>query len=280
MQIGFVGCVVFCALMLSGCGLQGWMNAVIPQKEAAIGQGYIDDIRHQNFAPIEATFDPAYKGEGLRSGLQKMAGFFPKDDAKSVKTVGSNTVTFNGQTTYNFTYEYEFPHAWVLGHIYYKRSGNDIVIERMDVYPLRASLEEINAFTLRGKTPFQIGFLALAAFLAIFTIGTAIIAIRTPIPKRKWLWVVFTLLGFVQISLNWTTDELNYNPISFLLLSAGFVQQFYGPLLIQIAFPLGAVIFWLKRAGWVADAQQRDIRTLTDNSSGHETTGISNPRQD
>lgn len=256
MPYGLAGCVVFCAMMLSGCGLQGWMNAVIPQKEAAIGRGYIDDIRHQNFAPIEAKFDPQYKGEGLRSALEKMASFFPKDETKSVKVIGSNTIIFNGQTSYNFTYEYEFPHTWVLGHIYYKKSGNDIVIERMDVVPLRASLEEINAFTLRGKAPLQIGFLVLAALLAIFTLGTAVVALQTPIPKRKWLWVVFTLLGFVQVSLNWTTGEVNYAFVSFVLFAAGFAQQFYGPAFLQIALPIGAIIFWFKRSGWISDAQR------------------------
>jgi len=272
MRIGFAGCVVFCALLLSGCDLQALMNSFIPQKEAAIGQGYIDDIRHRNFAPIEAKFDPQYKGEGMRSGLEKMASLFPRENAKSVKIIGSNTVTFNGQTTYNFTYEYEFSHAWVLGHIYYKRIGNDIVIERMDVYPLRASLEEINAFTLRGKTPFQIGYLVLAALLPIFTLGTVLVAFRTPIPRRKWLWIVFILLGAGQVSLNWTTDELSYNLISFSLFSAGFFQQFYGPLLIQIAVPLGAIIFWFKRARWIAGAQQKDLRTTTnaDESDGTE----------
>src|SRR5712692_9790961 len=62
---------------------------------------------------------------------------------------------------------------------------------------------------------------------------------RTPGLERKWLWALFTLVGFCAFSLNWTTGGFNVNPLSFNLFSAGAVRDgFVGPWVITFAFPL------------------------------------------
>jgi hypothetical protein len=183
-----------------------------------------------------------------------MAGLFPAGEPNSVKVVGSNTVSFPSRTTYNFTFEYEFAHAWLLAHIFFTDANGRIVIDRLDVIPLKDSIENLNAFTLSGKSALHYEFLALAGLLASFTIFTAIVCFRTPIPKRKWLWVIFVLLGFVSISLNWTTGGISWNPITVALFSAGFFSQPYGPTIVQIAIPVGAAIFWLRRRTWISQA--------------------------
>ncbi|HEX3808431.1 MAG TPA: hypothetical protein VHW02_01930 [Rhizomicrobium sp.] len=244
--------VALAAMALSGCDPQQWLNSFIPKEQAAIGQRYLEDIRTRNFLPVEQRVDPTYKTPAMRATLEKMASIFPQEKPKSIKVVGSQTVTSPTQKTYNLTYEYEFPHGWTLAHIYFRAKGNDIQIERMDVFPLKASLEQINTFTLANKTPLQYLILALAILFPIFTIGTAIACLFTPIPKRKWLWIVFVLLGFVSITLNWTTGAIGWNLISFTLFGAAYTQQLYGPVTIQIAFPVGAILFWVRRKQWKA----------------------------
>lgn len=141
------------AFLLLGCDTQQWFNRLIPKEQAAIGQRYLEDLRTRNFQPLKDRLDPAYKSASLDVSLEKMAALFPLESPLSVKVVGSNTFTSPTGRTYNLTYEYHFPHAWTLGHIYFKAKGNDIQIERMDVYQLRTSLEELNAFAVANKTP-------------------------------------------------------------------------------------------------------------------------------
>jgi hypothetical protein len=254
----FLICIALSAIVLAGCDQQKLFDSFIPKDEAAIGQGYIEDIRARNFQPVIDKINPAYKSPALLSTLEKMASAFPPEKPKSIKVVGSNTVSSPERTMYNLTYEYEFSHKWALGHIYFGKSGNNIQIERMDVYPLKDSLEHFYAFTLAGKTPIHYVILLLAIILPIFMLVSAIACYRTPIPKRKWLWVIFIMLGFVAVSLNWTTGELGWNLLSFALLGATFTHQFYGPPIIQIAFPLGAVLFWSRRSRWMSMAANKE----------------------
>jgi hypothetical protein len=244
------------ASLVAGCDAQGLFSSLIPEKQAAIGREYLDDIRIRKFEPVETNFDRAFDKSEIRAALEKMSTLFPRGQPKSVKTVGSNTVSMGERTTYNFTFEYEFEHGWVLGHIYFVDSNGRVVIERLDVLPLKDSLENLNAFSIRGKSVMHYAFLALAALLAAFSIFTAIICLRTPIPKRKWLWVIFILIGFVSITLNWTTGELSWNALTVVLFSAGFWQQLYRPLIVQIAIPIGAALFWLRRHKWTTRAEK------------------------
>src|SRR5690349_11996629 len=243
-------CVLLIASLVAGCDAQSLFNSLIPEKQAAIGRGYLDDIRLRKFEPVETNFDRAFDKSEIRAALEKMSTLFPRGQPKNVKIVGSNTFNTGERTTYNFTFEYEFPHAWLLGHIYFTDSNGRVVIERLDVLPLKDSLENLNAFSMRGRSVLHYAFLALAALLAAFSIFTAIACLRTPIPKRKWLWVAFILIGFVSITLNWTTGELSWNALTVVLFSAGFWQQLYGPLIVQIAIPIGAAVFWLRRHKW------------------------------
>jgi hypothetical protein len=65
---------------------------------------------------------------------------------------------------------------------------------------------------------------------------------------RKWLWILFIALGFLKLQLNETTGAWTIQPLYFLLLGAGFTKAAPAtPLFLSVAFPLGAVLFLLKR---------------------------------
>src|SRR6185295_10348348 len=97
----------------------------------------------------------------------------------------------------------------------------------------------------------QLLFLAATIAVGAFTIGTAIFCWLSPIPRRKWLWRIFVLLAFGTLSLNWTTGEIRYQLVYLLLLGAGFSKPFYGPALLNIGLPVGALLFWWQRRAWL-----------------------------
>jgi hypothetical protein len=248
----FLALLALCALALAACDPQQMISPFVPQKEAALGKSYVEDIRLRNFGAVRAVLDPRYRDEKLDATLEKLAEIFPSGEPKSVKIVGSHTMSFKDETDYDFLFEYEFPNRWVLGHVYFKKVKSDIVIERMDVVPLRGSLEQQNAFTLAGKTPLHFLFLALAVLLPVFTIATAVVCARMPRRKWKWLWVIFSLIAVPACSLNWTTGAVSYNLLHFLLLGGAFMSVPYGAVMLQIGFPLGAILFWIRRRKWNA----------------------------
>jgi len=251
-RLALFALLTLCVLALAACDPQQMMSPFISQKEAALGKSYVEDIRLRNFVPVRAALDPRYRDENLEKTLEQLAGLFPPGEPKSVKIVGSHTMSFKDETGYDFLFEYEFPHKWVLGHVYFRKASNTVTLERMDVIPLRDSLEQQNAFTLAGKTPLHFLFMALAVLLPVFTIATAVVCARMPRRKWKWLWVIFSLIAIPTLSLNWTTGAMTYNFLHFLLLGGAFVSAPYGPVTLQIGFPLGAILFWIRRRTWNA----------------------------
>lgn len=142
-----------------------------------------------------------------------------------------------------------------------KRQSGKLMLEGVNILPAADSVQHLNAMTLTGKTPVHYAFVTAAVLLALFTAVSAFVCATTPIPRRRWLWIVFVLLGFGTLSLNWTTGEIGYQIVTAHLFATGFLKPLYGPMVLDIAFPLGAIIFWFKRRGWIeqsVNAASRD----------------------
>lgn len=93
---------------------------------------------------------------------------------------------------------------------------------------------------------------ALFLILAIVTLAvgltSALIALRAPI-SRRWLWALICVIGGPGLSLNMSSGEL-LNRVSFLQpFNVGFVRsaEVAAPWILTVAFPLGAVVFHIRR---------------------------------
>ena len=140
------------------------------------------------------------------------------------------------------TYEYEYEKTWMLASVVLHRKAGQLLIEGFHVNLIPKSQKALNAFNLSEKGPLHFAFLGLAVVIPLFVVTTLVVCYRTTIAKRKWLWYLFVALGLVQFSLNWTTGAWNIQPISFLLLGAGFTQAGpYAPLVLTFALP----VVWL-----------------------------------
>jgi hypothetical protein len=89
--------------------------------------------------------------------------------------------------------------------------------------------------------------LLLAIVLPLVTLWALILCIRTKFKGKKWPWILFVIVGFGQLGINWTTGDLTFTPLSVQLFSASFSAAFNGPMTLAISAPVGAVIFLLKR---------------------------------
>jgi hypothetical protein len=88
----------------------------------------------------------------------------------------------------------------------------------------------------------------------LLIIAAVVLCIRTPVPKRKWLWILFILMGVVRFKLYWTDGNLSIIP-GLQLLGAGYVRiGLLGPWFLSASLPIGAIAFLLRRRKWLAQA--------------------------
>ena len=235
---------------LAGCDAQTLMKKFTPVEESAVARRHLDDIQSGNFAPVLKQIAPENRAQFAKL-LPQMKALVPDEKPKSVKIIGSRTAHNPSAVVYALTYEYEYSRIWLVAQIVLERGGKELKITGIHFTPLAESVEHFNRFTLFDKGILHYGFMLAAILILIFVISTAVVCWRTRIPKRKWLWMAFVLLGLGSFTLNWTSGEITYQVISFVLLGVGYRQELYGPWLLQIGLPIGAAAFWLRRKNWL-----------------------------
>jgi len=234
--------------LLAGCDQQAMFEKFIPKEESAIAKDILSRLAAKDYVAVEKELDPSVKNTSVHAALEQMAAMFPPGEPVSINTVGANTSTVNGVTTYDLTFEHESSNAWLLTNVVLQRRDAQVTVLGLHVTPMKQSLKELNRFTFAGKGILHYIVFALAIAIPVFIVFTLVLCFRTPIAKRKWLWLLFVALGFVQFSLNWTDGTYGIQPISFALLGAGFFSAGpYAPIIFNITFPLGAIIFLFKR---------------------------------
>lgn len=240
---------------LTGCDQKAWLEKFIPREEAEFSKSYLALFQARDFEAIEEKIDPTLKSTELRPKLEQIAAIFPAEEPIDIQTVGAQTFTNADITQVNLTFQYAYPGKWLIANVVLLKKGGDTVVTGVNVQPLPDSLENFNRFTFEGKGAIHFAILAFAIIVPLFIVATTILCIKTPIPKRKWLWVVFVLLGFVQVTLNWSDGNLNINPLNIQILGAGFQTSLYGPLLLSVSLPIGAIVFLLRRKKWQLQTQ-------------------------
>jgi LytS/YehU family sensor histidine kinase len=63
----------------------------------------------------------------------------------------------------------------------------------------------------------------------------------------KWPWALFILFGIGSFAINWTTGEMQLSVLTLRLLGASVTGAVYGPWILSVSFPLGALAFLLSR---------------------------------
>jgi hypothetical protein len=242
------------AVLLSGCGPNAWekdaISRIAPDDDEALAQDYLTALRARDFATATRLLDPQFVGPGIESKMVTVADFLNRGEPLSVELVGCNVAFTAGKRRSQLTYQYRFADSWLLAGITIDTIGATKKVFGVTVNPIPRSLEELNAFTFSGKGARHYAVLFLAGAIPVFILVTLILCLRTKVRRRKWLWMIFILFGFGKLSLNWTTGQLFFNPLSvyFQLFGAAAVRYGpYAPWMISISVPLGAMVFLIRR---------------------------------
>ncbi|MDR7017430.1 hypothetical protein [Acinetobacter sp. 3657] len=257
-------CFLFVSVLvlLAACSQQQLINKIVPEQDQQFAKQVFEQLQQGDYATLEAHLDSELQTADIHSTFIQMTAQFPKVPIQQVNIIGAHKLELPNQTQYHLTFEYEYPQQqWLLNDLIFKKKNDQITIMGLHVTPIDAATRHLNDFTFAGKGILNYVFFTLAIIIPIFVIYVLILCIRTPMEKRKWLWLIFISLGFTRILFNWTNGQFVFQPFSFQLLGAGFEQtNTYSPLILQIALPIGAIIFlYRRRALAVSQPKKQDI---------------------
>lgn len=230
-------------------------NILVPKEESTFAKNYLQKLHDKDFTYVKSYLDESIKNQATDSQLEKISNYFPQGNLLTTELIGSQVNTVNGSTWQgNFTFEQHFESGWGVANVAMQRiDNNKLTVIGFNVYRTKASQKIINQFSLIGKTWLHYLILIGAIAVSIFILITLIAVMKTPIKKRKWLWIIFILGGVGAVSINWTTGEYTFNVLNYQLFGTGiFAASDYAPWVITTGFPLGAILFWFKRKSLIA----------------------------
>jgi hypothetical protein len=240
--------LAFFGFLATACSQEDILRKIATPAQQDIARAYIEKVRNRDFADIEKAADPRIAADLQGGTLDKMAALIPAGAPTSVKLVGANEFSSKqAGTTLNLTYEFQFGDKFILINVARKtKDGVDTIIG-LRVQPLSASLQTLNRFTLSNKTAFQYCVLVAAVAAVLFTLYALVVCIRTNMARRKWLWILFILFGFGKIMVNWTTGAWDFMILNAQLFSASAGAAYFGPWIISVSLPVGALFFLSRR---------------------------------
>jgi hypothetical protein len=249
--------LVVIGFLLAGCDQKALLQKFVPKDDDAFARRFLDAVRAGDYDAADQMLDAALRGAKSASGLHDLNRVLAHGEPLSVEVIGCNVFT-NASTqgttrTTNLSYQIHFSDSWAAGNVALGHPGGAMSVLGSHFQPVPDSLEALNRFTLTGKS--MVHYLVFAACIAVpaFILVALVVCIRSRI-RRKWLWIIFILLGFVQSRLDWASGHVEVQPISFALFGASaFKPGPYAPWTLGFSIPVGAIIFLVFRRRLLLD---------------------------
>jgi len=271
------GCDRDSYLKLIGYDRASLMKKMTPQDDESLAKRYMDLLRQSRFEKAEEGLDPGISDGAMRDKLAAMAGMFPTREPLSIKTVDTHVLHGADFSTTSITLEYEFapavmptggrtelsPRSWLLAEVVIGTRSGVKSIAGLHVMPISESVEDMNEFTFVGKGISQYAALCLVVLVLAFSLYALVLCIRTKIGKSKWIWMILIIIGVCRVSLNWATGQWFFTPLAIQVPPVNASCSPYGPWIVQITVPLGAIAFLLLRKSLTARLSPSAIQSPT-----------------
>lgn len=235
--------------LLAGCSRKELLDKFANEEKKKIAQTYIQRVIDGDLANLVRELEPSLARGNPTAALTQVREAIPPGTPSSTELVGYHESQISsGEAHFNLSYQYRYGDKWLLvNSAWLERRDGSRLITGLRAQVLPASLQEIHALSFKRAGKRHYAFAAAVLAVPAFILVTLVACARTPIRRFKWLWMIFIAVGLVRITINWTTGELSWTPLSFQVLGAGAFADGYGPWMVSFALPLGAAIFWLMR---------------------------------
>jgi len=222
----------------------------VPKEDDIFARRFINSLREGRYEEADPMLDPAVAAQVGANGIARLHQILDHGEPISFETIGWNFLSLRPfdqskptTRTTNLSYQLQFRDAWVVANVVLTSTGQGNHVSGVNLQPIPDSLERLNRFTLTGKTAFYYAFFAMCILVPLFILITIVICVRSCV-RRRWLWIVFILIGFIQFQLNWSTGDWNIQPIAASLLGFAYWRPgLYGPWILKFAIPVGAIVF-------------------------------------
>ena len=236
---------------LGSCGHGIDVSTLETSPEVVNAREVVELLARGKTDALALRFDPSLRDADTPEKLRQMSTFYRSSTPSRVLFVGfgSNRVkAVGGPTTETWTisFEHEFPDTNVLSEVTFRRvNGGERALVGVRASPLSAPLEVLNRFTLTAKGPLHyVILLSMAAVGAVTLAALTVWIRRRKVIRRRWWWLLAIVFGAFKIAFNWTTGDIDIQPLSFQLLSLGFQRAGqYSPWILMISLPAGAIAF-------------------------------------
>lgn len=270
-RAGLAAVVAMVALASCVHGLD--LSTLETSPEAVDAREVVELLARGNTDALALRVDPSLRDADTPAKLRQMSTFYRSSTPSRVLFVGfaSNRVKVVGGTTtqtWTISFEHEFPDTNVLSEVTFRRvNDGERALVGVRASPLSAPLEVLNRFTLTAKGPLHyVILLSMAAVAAVTFAALTVWIRRRKVIRRRWWWLLAIVFGAFKIAFNWTTGNIDIQPLSFQLLSLGFQRAGqYGPWILMISLPAGAIAFLVH----VRD-QRADERRATQEEAAEE----------
>lgn len=236
--------LLLCSLFaLTACGdVRGFMARITPPEDDRLAREFLAAARANDSAKIFQDAAPSSREiPNFPDSVSAVIARLPSGTVDTIRQVGVNINIGQDGRVSSLTYELHTAGGWGLANVVVKGDDKTRRVFGFHTTPIHSSLEEQNRFQLGASHPLRLLVLALAIGIGVFCIWVAVAAVRSRI-KRRWLWALFALVGVAPFTLNWSTGEVGSNLLQVILLSAGVNgSPPFGPWLITVAFPVGAI---------------------------------------
>jgi hypothetical protein len=224
---------------------------IISKEDSAFADRYFDWLSGTDFDKAGEMIEPKMRLQmvSLKDGFQKAFSAVKPFEKKMIGCFVNYFKSSDVSTrSVNLSYEWSSTDKWYTGNLAWRESGNSKEVYGLHIDPLRAPLEKLHAFTFKNKGVLHWSFLIVSVLNPLLILWALVVCIKTKPLKRKWLWILFIIVGFIQTNLNWTTGAIKINPLSFTIFGSGFSHPTeYSPWIFMISVPIGAIVFLLQR---------------------------------
>lgn len=246
--------------LLSGCSQQQWNEKLSTPQDRALAAKTIADLRSGNTAGLRQEMADELFAH-TPAEWDKVKAMVPSQGNPELVTVQSNTMSVDGTTTSTKILNYEFGAAskWVIFQIQLRQNGPRTQVVGWYVQPFAVQPSAAGEFSFADKGALHYLWI-VAMLVSVLTILTALILIvRSRGIRRRWLWILGSLVGLGQFSLNWSTGAWGIQPIYFSLFGAAAMKASpFDAWVLSFSLPVVAIVFLLRRKSLIANGTEPD----------------------
>jgi hypothetical protein len=217
--------VILFWLLLAGCTPSTLVEDYADDRVEKQAIEYIDLLIQNESATLISLLGPDTVEGNEEDVFAEMHALFPIEEPQVINLVGYRFWKHNKDPArYNLTYQYGYGDKWLIVNVAFQESetGKNEIFG-FNVYPNEQSLQALNKFSLSNLNAIRAFFLAGSTVIPPFILFTLLACIRTKLKKKKWLWILFILIGIGRFSLNWTSGKFGITLFSLQVMGAGAV---------------------------------------------------------